>query len=130
MKYCSTLNPLYNGTHYNSKILYNVILICTECIFCSKSVFNSKFSLTSKCLGTNSVIVKRVHRILILGLLCIFRNPLLFLDFVYFYLTRQGREFSRLCNFVHGIAEEIINARRKTIVSTFNPIALRKAKAP
>ena len=23
----NTVNPLYNGTHYNSKILYNIILI-------------------------------------------------------------------------------------------------------
>ena len=26
----STVNPLYNDTHYNSKILNNVILISTE----------------------------------------------------------------------------------------------------
>ena len=35
----NTVNPLYNGTHYNSKILYNVILICNEWLYCSKYVF-------------------------------------------------------------------------------------------
>ena len=48
-----------------------------------------------------------------------FRNPLLFLDFIYFNFSPQGWEFSRLCKFVHGIAEDIIKARKKTIVSTF-----------
>ena len=31
-----TFNPLYNSAHYNSKILYNVILICREWLYCSK----------------------------------------------------------------------------------------------
>ena len=31
VKELTTVNLLYNGTHYNSKILYNVILICTKC---------------------------------------------------------------------------------------------------
>ena len=30
-----TVNPLFNGTHYNSKVLYNVILICTKWLNCS-----------------------------------------------------------------------------------------------
>ena len=33
------LNPLYNSTHYNSRILYRVILICTEQLFFSKYLF-------------------------------------------------------------------------------------------
>ena len=45
------------------------------------------------------------------------RNPILFLDFIYFNFSRQGWEFSKLCKFVHGIAEDIIKARKKTIVS-------------
>ena len=45
--YC-TVNTLYNGTHYNSKIL-------GICYLCS-----IKFCSTSTFLGTN-VIVKRVH---------------------------------------------------------------------
>ena len=34
---CITMDPLYNGIHYNSKVLYNVNLVCTKvsgsCIF-------------------------------------------------------------------------------------------------
>ena len=40
-----TVNPLYNSTHYNSKILYKVILICTEWLFCSKFVFITAYSV-------------------------------------------------------------------------------------
>ena len=36
---CCIVNPLYNDTHYNCKILYNVILICMEWLCCSKYVF-------------------------------------------------------------------------------------------
>ena len=35
MLFDDTVIPLYNGTHYNSKILYNVISISTEKIYCS-----------------------------------------------------------------------------------------------
>ena len=35
----NTVNPLYNGTHYNSKILYNIIFIGTEWLYCSKYAY-------------------------------------------------------------------------------------------
>ena len=41
LKFCITANSLYNGTHYNSKILYNVISISTDCIYCSYITANS-----------------------------------------------------------------------------------------
>ena len=48
-----TVNPLYNATdHYNSIILYNLILICTKWLNCSKYhlyiLYNSIFNLTLK----------------------------------------------------------------------------------
>ena len=56
----------------------------------------------------------------LMALICLFfRNPVMFLDFIYFNLTWKGREFLRLCKFVHGIAEDIINTRKKTIVNWF-----------
>ena len=53
------VNPLYGCTHYNSKVVYNVILISTEWIFVKCILCTSKFCLMSKCSGTNCV--KRVH---------------------------------------------------------------------
>ena len=61
-----TVSPLYNNTHYNSKILYNhfdlyrkvfLFIVCFLCI--------SKFSITSKYLRTICVVVKWVHCIFI-----------------------------------------------------------------
>ena len=42
---------------------------------------------------------------------CNCRNPFLFSDSI-FYCTPTGREFSRLCDFVHKKAERIIKTRR------------------
>ena len=52
-----TVNRLYNGSHYNSKILYNIILTCTKIPLLLKIciLYNSKFSLTSKYLGAKKV---------------------------------------------------------------------------
>jgi hypothetical protein len=43
------------------------------------------------------------------------RSLWLFPDIV-FYLTTMGREFRKNCKYVHTVAEEVINARRKTLV--------------
>lgn len=42
------------------------------------------------------------------------RSPWLFPDIV-FYLTPIGREFRKNCKYVHTVAEEVINARRKSL---------------
>lgn len=42
------------------------------------------------------------------------RSPWLFPDTI-FYLTPIGREFTKNCNFVHKVAEDVINARRKAL---------------
>ena len=39
----------------------------------------------------------------------------MFFDFV-FYLTKKGKEFKAACDYVHTVAEEIIEKRRKTLV--------------
>ncbi|XP_076087488.1 cytochrome P450 4F6-like isoform X1 [Mytilus galloprovincialis] len=41
-------------------------------------------------------------------------NPVLFPDFI-FYLTKTGKEFRKACDYVHTVAEEIIEKRRKTL---------------
>ena len=61
-----TVNPLYNSTHYSSKILYNVILIFHRMATLFKIFFfitlqQSQFNI--KILGMNAVILKRVHYI-------------------------------------------------------------------
>ena len=43
------------------------------------------------------------------------RSPWLFPDTV-FYLTPMGREFTKNCNYVHKVAEDVINARREALV--------------
>ena len=52
-----TVNPLYKHTHYNNKILYNVILICTEWLYYSnmyslqqKTQFNVRIFRNKCCL--------------------------------------------------------------------------------
>ena len=46
----STVKPLYKGTHYNSRILYKVILICTKWLYC----YNCELFITA-------ISVKRHH---------------------------------------------------------------------
>lgn len=41
-------------------------------------------------------------------------NLLLFPD-LFFYMTQKGREFKQACDYVHGVSEEIIDKRRKTL---------------
>ena len=54
----NAVNPLYN----RNKILYNVILICTEWLYCSKYVFfKTPESAKSKFLEANAFIVKKVY---------------------------------------------------------------------
>ncbi|KAK7494592.1 hypothetical protein BaRGS_00014245 [Batillaria attramentaria] len=40
------------------------------------------------------------------------RNPLVYRDFI-FFLTKKGRRFKQLCDFVHSIAEKIIQTRKE-----------------
>ncbi|KAL4240868.1 hypothetical protein ACF0H5_001653 [Mactra antiquata] len=42
------------------------------------------------------------------------RNPLVAKDFIY-YRTSAGKKYQKDCDFVHGIAEDIINKRRKVL---------------
>ncbi|XP_053378943.1 cytochrome P450 4F2-like isoform X2 [Mercenaria mercenaria] len=37
------------------------------------------------------------------------------LDWVYFNFTKDGREFSKLCDYVHKVAEDIIQKRKKVL---------------
>ena len=46
----NTVNPLYNIIHYNSKILYNIILTFINALYCYKFTFlqtKNKICLTS-----------------------------------------------------------------------------------
>ena len=63
-----TVKTLYTDTLYNSKILYNVISICTNVRFSlNLSSLQQKFSLTSNIWRTNTVVVKGVDCINIAG---------------------------------------------------------------
>ncbi|XP_069118512.1 cytochrome P450 4A25-like isoform X2 [Argopecten irradians] len=42
------------------------------------------------------------------------RNPLMFPDII-FYLTKNGRRFTKNCNFVHKVAEDVIDKRKQTL---------------
>ena len=46
-----------------------------------------------------------------------FRRPWLYPDFIFFYLSRCGRRFAKNCDFVHDFANDIIQNRRKVLVS-------------
>lgn len=45
-----------------------------------------------------------------------FRSPWLYPDFI-FYRTKQGQKFKADCDYVHKIAEDIIDKRRRELVS-------------
>jgi hypothetical protein len=47
------------------------------------------------------------------GLIC--RSPWLHPDFIY-YMTKEGKQFKRNCDYVHQVAEDVINKRRQEIV--------------
>ena len=51
-----TVNPLYNDTHYNSKIRYNVNLVCTK--ISGSSIFSLIFPSYSSGKYTFSVFVR------------------------------------------------------------------------
>ena len=44
-----------------------------------------------------------------------YRRPWLYPDFM-FYLSPVGRQFKRNCDYVHGVADDIIKKRRETLV--------------
>ena len=43
------------------------------------------------------------------------RSPAVFTDFIY-YATSNGRDFKRLCDFVHDFSTDLIRKRRETLV--------------
>ena len=48
-----------------------------------------------------------------------FSRPWMYPDWIY-YITPRGREFTKLCDYVHKFADEIIKSRRETLVSSKN----------
>ncbi|KAK3104941.1 hypothetical protein FSP39_013651 [Pinctada imbricata] len=83
-------------------------------------ILQCAFSYQSECqkLGSNHPYVQAVIE---LSDLWVERSlqPLLYFDFVYF-LTPKGRRFKKQCDFVHSVAEEIIEKRRITLAEEGN----------
>ena len=52
-----------------------------------------------------------------------FRSPWLHYNFIY-YLTANGRQFKKDCDFVHKVTEEIIESRKYVLVSCFLQILI------
>ncbi|XP_043833501.1 cytochrome P450 4F3-like [Dromiciops gliroides] len=86
-----------------------------KCIFSHNSNCQEKPSAyISAILELSSLVVKRYHQ------------PLLYWDAVY-YLTSQGRHFSRTCRLVHDFSNAVIQDRRR-ILSQEGPEAFLKNK--
>lgn len=94
----------------NSFELFEVISMCTLDI-----ILRCAFSFESHCQngGESHPYVKAVHYLTAAGTDRAW-NPLLYSDFIY-YMTPMGREFSRSCKYVHDVAEEVIDKRRKVV---------------
>ena len=43
------------------------------------------------------------------------RKPWLYPDWVY-YITREGKKFWKNCDYVHGVAEDVIRQRKEALV--------------
>ena len=61
------VNPLYKSKHYNSKILYNVILICTEMAILFYYVFFTTANQTNVKILRNKILDKSIPWIKSLG---------------------------------------------------------------
>lgn len=46
------------------------------------------------------------------------RNPLQAFDFIY-YSTADGKEFRKKCDFIHEVANKVIDSRKKALVKEF-----------
>ena len=55
-----------------------------------------------------------MNKLLKASLLC--RAPWLYPDFIY-YNTEDGKRFQKNCNFVHNVASEVMQKRRKDLVN-------------
>ncbi|XP_071109030.1 ultra-long-chain fatty acid omega-hydroxylase-like [Haliotis cracherodii] len=108
-------NVLLNKITEHSKTgktfeVFNVISLCALDI-----ILRCAFSYTSDCqtVGENHPYIQAVNNLTTLwsdrSL-----NPLLYTDFVYFR-SPSGRKFLKACDYVHQVAEEIIESRRKVV---------------
>lgn len=63
-----------------------------------------------------------MNKLLKASLLC--RAPWLYPDFIY-YNTEDGKRFQKNCNFVHNVASEVMQKRRKDLVNNPVPVFLK-----
>ncbi|XP_052759886.1 ultra-long-chain fatty acid omega-hydroxylase-like isoform X1 [Mya arenaria] len=89
---------------------------------CSLDIINqSVFSYCTDCQlqGENNPYVHAVQRLSDLWIKRSLRVHESF-DFVYFNFTKEGREFQRLCDYVHSVSSNIIDQRKQKLASEGN----------
>ncbi|XP_067658778.1 ultra-long-chain fatty acid omega-hydroxylase-like [Haliotis asinina] len=91
--------------------VFNVISLCALDI-----LLRCAFSQTSNCQtdGENHPYIQAVNNLTNMWSARSL-NPILYFDFIYFRCP-SGRKFLKTCDYVHQVAEEIIEARRKVVI--------------